>query len=89
MNYADAALLENRGDRFGLIRAKQSEDQCCLLELAWINHYRGCFVASVSSIAEGRKMARKRLRQIDDLSTNNDHAYVGIDTRQPKTVEAH
>ena len=39
------------------------------------------------SIAEGRTIARKRLRQMENVSLGNDPAQVGINIRQLKAVE--
>ena len=37
MTYLGAIELENRGDMFGLIRSKESEDECNMLAFAWMD----------------------------------------------------
>ena len=78
MTYLGTVELENWGDKFGLIRVKESEDKFNLCISVWIHQNRRQFIALASPMAEQRTMAGKRLRQTDDVSANDYPIYVGI-----------
>ena len=53
MAYLSNAELENRGDMLYLVRVKQSEDECNVCVIAWMEQDRRHFIALGSSMAEG------------------------------------
>ena len=76
--------MKNRGDRFGLAREKELDDEHNILVFLQIDQDRRCFIPSGSLMAEGMDVAkemtmhRKKLRQIDDASIGNGLPHVGM-----------
>ena len=54
-----------------------------------MDHARTCFIASGSSIAEGKTMARKILQQVDDVTAGAYPVHMDTEIRQPKVVETY
>ena len=86
MAHLAAQELENRGDRYGLVRRKSAEDkdECDLLSFVWMDQDRRYFIASASSLSPAEDMRRSRLRQVEDVETNADPVAVNLVIPQPK-----
>ena len=86
MAHLAAHELENRGDRYGLVRRKsgEDEDECDLLSFVWMDQDRRYFIASASSLSPAEDMRRSRLRQVEDVDTNADPVVVDLAIPQPK-----
>ena len=75
MAYLNNIELTERGDRRSVV-AYDKDKKAKLLAFVWVDRERRYFIASTSSMQEGRPWVRKRLRQIVD-----------DDVTEPKTVE--
>ena len=87
MRHLSSVELEERGDTYGMVRRKTpNSNECDLLAYVWMDRDRRYFIASGSSMAEGKPYNRRRLRQVNE-EANADPEHVDLEVRQPKASE--
>ena len=82
--------LSERGDRYGVICNKDNDNnnQAKLLAFVWVDRDRRYFIASCSSLQEGRPQVRQQWRQlVKDLTTPPEKMELVIP--QPIAVETY
>ena len=87
MKHLSSVKLKERGDTYGMVRRKTANsDECDLLAYVWMDRDRRYFIASGSSMAEGKPYKRRRLRQVSE-EDNAEPEHVDLEVRQPKASE--
>ena len=74
--------IEKRGERYEMVKRKNSPYGCNLLEYVCMDQYRRYFIASGSSMDDGANTKRIRSH-----STNSDPVDVTLTILQPKASE--
>ena len=85
MAYLNNIELTERGDRRSVV-AYDKDKKAKLLAFVWVDRERRYFIASTSSMQEGRPWVRKRLRQIVDDDVT-DPETVELVVPQPQVAE--
>jgi hypothetical protein len=86
---AAAATTTERGDAYGLVRKKTSNEECDLLAYVWVDQGRRYFIATGSSMAAGNPMQRRRYRQTNQEDPNAEAKLVHLTISQPMACEAY
>ena len=83
MKYLSEIELVNRSYKYGVI-TKDVDWIPVLLDFTWMDRKRRYFIASYSSLTEGRAYIRERWRQLDREYPNEYPEKVELYTPQPK-----
>jgi hypothetical protein len=82
-------VLRERGDTYGLVRRKNSNQDCDLLAFAWVDQGRRYFIATGSSMKAGPPMQRRRYRQVNQEDPNAAAELVHLTIAQPEACEVY